>query len=179
MNQEVIIHMFDHAITLQEGDTLSTMWSTADFADGKVRFKNGEELKLQMTCQLEEADAYSIYSSKRVRIVWNPQVDLWFVYMIDDEEDRPNRARFCVKRLELHTVGVFGEMKPKYASEGSPSFIGTIARHSTLPDHTSKRLAAHPYAPTKLFVVGTGEDVEFTHGKRVLVDGSKIFCKLP
>ena len=175
---QIITQVFDQAINLQEGDTLTTLWKRHDFADGVVKLKSGEELNLQMTRRLEERDVYSTYANKRVRIVWNPQVDLWFVYMVD-EEDRPNRARFCVERLEIHTVGIFGDIKPKFAPEGSPSFIGTIARHSTLPDHTSKPLAIHPYVPTKLFVGRVDDGVEFTHGKRVLVDGSKMFCKLP
>lgn len=176
--EDQIAHAFDEPTPLHEGDVMTTLWKTSDFADGKVTFKNGDELKLQMTRILDENDVYSKYSNRRVRVAWNPQVELWYVYMFDDEEDQPSRARFCVKRLELHTVGVFGEMKPKYAPEGTPSFLGTIARYSTLPDRTSKPLMAHPCVPAKLFVGRAKDGIEFTNGKRVLVDGSKIYCKL-
>ena len=169
-----IVHTFDKPIIFQEGDTLKILWRTQNFTYDVVK---GDELKLQMTRILEESDVYSIYNNMRVRISWNPQVDLWYVYLINDE-DEANRASFCVRRLELHTVGTFDGVKPKYAPEGSPSFIGTIARHSTLLDHESKTLVAHPFAPTKLFVEGDIDSVEFTHGRRVLVDGPKMFYKL-
>ena len=123
--------------------------------------------------KLTEQQAYTRHANDRVRIVWNPQVNAWFVYLIDDD-----RVKFQVERLELHTVGIFAEIKPPFAPEGSPSFVGTIAAHSVLPDDSTKTITSHEYYPAKLFVGDSNDGVEFTHGKRVLVDGKTMICKL-
>jgi len=175
--ENVVIHVFDTPIQCNGGGsfTIRQTWH----ADGNVDSTaiNPDGTKQHMTRQLEEEDVYEHYTGKRVRIIWNPQISLWFVYLIEEDN---NQARFCVNRLELHSVGVFGDIKPKFAPEGSPSFIGTIARHLTLLDNTkAKPITAHPYSPSKLFVGDDEHGAEFTHGKRVLVDGSKMFCKLP
>jgi hypothetical protein len=127
---------------------------------------------------LNEQDAYENYHGKRVRVVWNPEVKKWFVYPLSEDEEN-NRMWFSATRLELHTVGVFGDIKPSFAPQGSPSFVGTVARHSTLPDNKSKPLTAHPYVPSQLFVGDADDGREFTHGRRVLVDGSTVICRLP
>ena len=123
--------------------------------------------------RLEEQQAYDQHAGDRVRVVWNPQLNVWFVYPLDDD-----KAKFEVERLELHTVGVFAEIKPDFAPEGSPSFIGTIVSSSVLPLPSSKKITAHEYHPAKLFVGDDTDGVEFSHGKRVLVDGQSMFCKL-
>jgi hypothetical protein len=127
-----------------------------------------------MTRKIKEKDAYEHYSGKRVRIVWNPQTDMWFVYLIEAGK----HAKFCIERLELHTVGVFGDIKPPFAPKGSPSFVGTIAAYSILTHKAKAITSNHRFAPSMLFVGPVSSGNKFTYGERVLVDGPKMFCKL-
>ena len=106
---------------------------------------------------------------QRVRVIWNPQIMRWAVYSLTD--DRPF---LHTKRLELHTVGVYGELKPKFAQDGSPSFIGTIASNEIVQKGDNHEVIPHPYCPSKLYFGGTVN--VFNHSRRILLDGSKMFA---
>lgn len=111
---------------------------------------------------------YSQFAGERVRVLWNPEVRLWYVYNLTE-----NHPIFSTFRLELHTVGVYGELKPKFAPNGTPSFVGTICAHEMLK--TGVRVNAHPYAPAKMFFQG-GEVQEFDHCRRILLNKSTMLA---
>lgn len=121
-----------------------------------------------------EAKAYRLYAGQRVRIVWHPIAKRWQVFVLNAAEDFETRPAFEVDAIELHTVGTFADIKPPYAPEGTPSFVGTVASRRTLVAKTAERITAHPYAPCKLFV-GGGDGEEFSFGKRVLVSYSRMY----
>lgn len=117
--------------------------------------------------QLGGSVPYRFHVGLRVRVIWNPQVNLWYVY--DLTEDFPI---FSTSRLELHTVGVYGELRPKYAPEGSPSFVGTIVAHEIVDK--GEQVEAHPNAPAKLYFEGGIE--EFNHCRRILLSNSTMIA---
>jgi hypothetical protein len=122
-----------------------------------------------MIQHLTGPEAYQRYKGQRVRVIWNPQIKMWYVYNLTN--DFPLFSTF---RLELHTVGVYGELKPKFAPNGSPSFVGTIVAHEVVED--GDRIKVHPYAPAKMFF-DKGEDVEeFNHCRRLLLDNSTMIA---
>jgi hypothetical protein len=117
-----------------------------------------------MITHLTGNEAYSRYAGRRVRVIWNPQIKVWYVY--DLTNDFPLFSTF---RLELHTVGVYGELKPKFAPDGSPSFVGTIVAHEIVTE--GERIKVHPYAPAKMFFDMGNDEVEgFNHCRRLLLD---------
>lgn len=112
----------------------------------------------------------------RVILTWNPEIRLWFVYDFADKADRP---LFSTKRLEIHTVANYDEMKTKFAPHGSPTFIGTIVVESIMEidDKELTRVIAHRYAPATLFFADKKSNkdlVPFDNCRRLLVDGSVI-----
>lgn len=127
---------------------------------------------MTMIRHLSNEDAYFIYAGRKVRVVWNPRVRLWYVYNLT--EDRPIFSTF---RLELEFVSVYGELKPKFAPEGSASFVGTIVAHETVEG--GEIVKSHPYAPSKLyFDKGEDEEVEeFGHCRRVLLNKASILAR--
>lgn len=122
-----------------------------------------------MIRHITEREAYALHAGRRVRVIWNPQVKLWYVYNLT--EDRPIFSTF---RLELHTVGVYGELKPKYAPEGSPSFVGTIVAHEIVEG--GEIVNVHPYAPSKMFFLNGEHVEEFDHCRRILLDRSRMIA---
>lgn len=122
-----------------------------------------------MIQHLQPEQAYRDHAGERVRVIWNPQVKLWYVYNLT--EDRPIFSTF---RLEIHTVGVYGELRPKYAPEGSPSFVGTIVAHEIVEE--GDRIKAHPYAPSKMFFEKNGEAYTFNHCRRLLLDKNRMIA---
>lgn len=123
-------------------------------------------MKKKYPSLLEASEAYRRYAGQRVRVVWNPQIGVWYVYNLTN--DFP---LFSIFRLELHTVGVYGELKPKFAPDGSPSFVGTIVAHEVVED--GERVKVHPYAPAKMFFdMGDGKVEDFNHCRRLLLDKS-------
>jgi len=125
-----------------------------------------------MILHLSNEDAYNHYTGFRVRVLWNPQVKLWYVYSFDRDD-----ILFSTSRLELHTVSVYGELKPKFAANGTPSFVGTIASYEIVEKGEHHEVRPHPYAPAKMFFVGAEEDaVEFSFSQRILLDGGKMLA---
>jgi hypothetical protein len=123
-----------------------------------------------MTRHLSSNDAYSAFAGVRVRVIWNPHTNLWLVYGFD--HDRP---LFSILTVELHTVSVYGELKPKFAPDGSPSFVGTIVGRELVRRDSALMVKAHPYCPAKLFF--DKEPIrEFDHCRRLLLDGSKMYA---
>ena len=114
---------------------------------------------------------YRTHGGLRVRVVWNPRIRLWYVYNLIG--DRPI---FSTARIELEFVSVYGELRPKYAPDGSPSFVGTIVAMELVTE--GELVRSHPYAPSKLyFDNGEDEEVEeFDHCRRVLLDKSTILA---
>ena len=108
---------------------------------------------------------------KRVRVLWNPEVRLWYIYNTTGE------ILFTTFRLELHTVSVFGEIKPKYAPEGTPGFVGTIVAMEEIDEKQAIRVRAHPYAPAKLFFEEfNGPVYTYEFSRRILLDRGKMYA---
>ena len=72
-------------------------------------------------------------------------------------------------------VGIYGELKPRFAPDGAPSFVGTVTRHELNPDK-ARRLKSHPYVPSKLYF-DDGDDLveEFNAGQHALLDGAAMY----
>ena len=106
----------------------------------------------------------------RVRIMYNPRVNTWHVY----EFDRPNVIR--KRTLELRYAAVYSVVKPRFAPEGTPSFVGYL----TELDYAEglEKLGSHPYAPGVLFWESTGY-VPFSHSNRLQVYGPKMWAERP
>lgn len=158
-----------------------TLWKTETFPHG-VAQTSSEPLTMAVIRHLAGNQPYT-HAGLRVIVAWNPEIRLWFVYDFDDKSDRPI---FSTKRLELHTVGSYGDRKTKFAPHGTPTFIGTIVVESILElgDVELTRVTAHPYAPSKLFFDdGKAETLDdpvplqpFDQCRRILLDLSKMLA---
>ena len=127
-----------------------------------------------MTQQLQDLEVYTLHAGKHARVIWNPHAEVWYVYL----DVNTDVANFAVDRLELHTVGYYGGLKPKYAPEGSPSFVGTIAAHPLITKPTRaeyKRLFAHPSAPG-VVLFDDADQKHFDHCRRLLLEGPSMWA---
>ena len=121
-----------------------------------------------MTLHYEPEHVHATYRGNRVRVVWNPHQKTWAVFGLAN--DYPI---FTTKRLELHTVGVYTELKPKFNPEGSPGFIGTIASYEILDEGVEVR--RHPNS-SRLFFVKNGEFLPFDNCRRIKLNGSAVIA---
>ena len=125
-----------------------------------------------MTRLIDEVEVYSEYAGRQGRFSFNPHLDAWHAYLDDDEQ-----ATFCTDRVELHTATHYRGERPKYAPDGTPSFIGTIASHSLItPKRTAyKRLFSHPSAPD-VVLFDDNHQKPFEKCRRLLLDGSSMWA---
>lgn len=110
------------------------------------------------------------HDGRRVRVILNPQLALWYVYSLENE------ILFSSARLALIHVSVYGELKPKFAPNGAPSFVGTVTRFE--PSETRK-LMPHQYVPSKLYYADSDSDDDglvevFKTCKHALLDRTTI-----
>lgn len=109
------------------------------------------------------------FEGERVRLIFNPEVRLWYVYDFDE-----NTILFSCKKLALKYAAPYdGTWRPKFAPNGAPCLIGTVTQHGPDQAETTRRLSPHPNAPYKLYFEDGVE--EFTYGQHVLLDGSEIY----
>lgn len=110
------------------------------------------------------------FVGQRVRVIYNPSRKLWYVYTF---EEAKQDVLFMTKRLALHLAAIYGDLKPKFAPEGAPSFVGTISLAE--PSITKSRvLKSHPNAPSKIFFDGDVEEFHFS--QHLLLDGPAMYA---
>ncbi len=129
------------------------------------------------TLNLTTEQTIESFEGHRVRVILNryqtkAPKGCWYVYPINQ-----NKPMFATRNLVLNFAATYGELKPKFAPHGAPSFVGVIGRH--IPDiNRGHRLNVHPYAPAKLFTTTTIIDnVEaFTACKYLFLDGPEMYA---
>jgi len=123
-----------------------------------------------MTKIIGSEDAFLIYRRRRVRVMFNPQTDLWNIYPLASQEPHA-----CIKKLTLVYASVYGDLRPDFAPNGTPSFIGDVSP-SILDMNFAERVYADRCNPAKLYTsTAEGNLQTFVFGRYLLIDGPNIF----
>jgi len=112
------------------------------------------------------------YEGERLRVIFNPEVDAWYAYAFDEDSNSPI---FSAKSLAMVYAGKYGELKPKFAPNGAPSFVGTITRHALNSLH-AKRLKVHRYVMSKTYFDDKELVEEFHYARHLLLNGQQMFA---
>ena len=123
-----------------------------------------------MTKQKTTEQLENELEEERIRIILNPHTKLWHVYRFDSKA-----CYCCVDKLALRYASKYGELKPSFAPDGAPSFVGNVTRHKLSTKH-AKELRVHPYAPSVTYLTTDEMNAEpFAYSNHLLVDRDRMY----